>query len=135
SEQALHQVEERLRIALRSAPLAVLGFDAVVGASDAMAVTWGFVLGHELGPDERADLAMFAPGHGERLRSCARQVVSQRTGQRIELDAAIGGAPRTFDFRIEPTAFGATAVGFDITPSAVGDRDGQMPWSALRVGT
>src|SRR5262249_51101203 len=51
SELALQQVEERLRIALRAAPLAVLGFDAVVGAADAMVVTWGFVLGHELAPN------------------------------------------------------------------------------------
>ncbi|HEY6176754.1 MAG TPA: CheR family methyltransferase [Kofleriaceae bacterium] len=134
SEQARQQAEARLRVALRSAPRAVLGFDAVVGAADAMVVTWGFVLGHELGSHERADLAMFAPGHGERLRACAGQVVTQRTGQRVELDVVLGGAQRTFDFRIEPTAFGATAVGFDITPSEAADHDDPPARSALRFG-
>ena len=100
----------------------MLGFDAVVGGrADALVVTWGFIMGHELHAHERADLVMFAPGHGDRLRACVRQVFAQRAGQRTELDVMIGGAAHTFDFRIEASSFGATAVGFDITPSKVAE--------------
>ena len=122
SEEALLQVEERLRVALRSAPLVILGFDALVGpGSDALVATWGFVMGRELDPHERTALTMFAPGHGDRLRASVREVVTQRAGQRAELDLVIGDATHTFDVRIEPTAFGATAVGFDITPSKLAE--------------
>jgi signal transduction histidine kinase/chemotaxis methyl-accepting protein methylase len=123
SEQALQQVEERLQVALRSAPLAALGFerseaDAKPGA---LAATWGFLMGRELDAGERAGLSMLMSGHADRLRAGVRQAITERAGQRAELDLEIDGAPRTFDFRIEPTAFGATAVGFDITPSKVAE--------------
>jgi signal transduction histidine kinase len=64
---------------------------------------------------------MLMSGHADRLRAGVRQAITERAGQRAELDLEIDGAPRTFDFRIEPTAFGATAVGFDITPSKVAE--------------
>jgi len=118
SEEALHQVEERLHVALRSAPLAALGFEAGAGAPVA---TWGFLIGRELDAGERAGLPMLAPGHADRLRAGVRQAITERAGQRAELDLEIDGTPRTFDFRIEPTAFGATAVGFDITPSKIAE--------------
>ncbi len=127
SEQALQQVEERLQVALRSAPLAALGFerggiDAPAGGNPgAPAATWGFLMGRELDAGERAALPMLVPGHGDRLRTGVRQAITERAGQRAELDLEIDGTPRTFDFRIEPTAFGATAVGFDITPSKVAE--------------
>jgi two-component system CheB/CheR fusion protein len=118
SEEALLQVEERLRSALRSAPIAVLGFDAGVGSqTDALVATWGFIMGRELDAHERADLSMFAPGHGDHLRTTVREVFGKRVGQRLELELVIAGTARVFDVRIEPSAFGATAVGFDITPS------------------
>ncbi|HEX3764873.1 MAG TPA: ATP-binding protein [Kofleriaceae bacterium] len=118
SEQALQRVEERLHVALRSAPLAALGFDAPAGtAPGAVDATWGFLIGRELDAEERAALPMLAAGHADQLRARVHQVIAERTGQRAELDLEIGGARHTFDFRIEPTASGATAVGFDITPS------------------
>jgi signal transduction histidine kinase/chemotaxis methyl-accepting protein methylase len=118
SEEALHQVEERLHVALRAAPLAALGFEAGAGAP---AVTWGFLIGRELDIAERAGLPMLAPGHADRLRAGVRQAIAERAGQRAELDLEVDGTPRTFDFRIEPTASGATAVGFDITPSKLAE--------------
>jgi two-component system CheB/CheR fusion protein len=126
SEQALQQVEERLRVALRSAPLAALGFErSETSPADAnpgaLAATWGFLMGRELDAGERAGLSMLVPGHGDRMRAGVRRAIAERAGQRAELDLEIDGAPRTFDFRIEPTAFGATAVGFDITPSKVAE--------------
>ncbi|HEX3478483.1 MAG TPA: CheR family methyltransferase [Kofleriaceae bacterium] len=132
SEQALHRVEERLGVALRSAPLAALGFErsgteagSVVAAAEAapgaLVATWGFVMGRELDAGERAGLPMLVTGHDDRLRAGVRQAIAERAGQRAELDLEIGGTPRTFDFRIEPTASGATAVGFDITPSKLAE--------------
>jgi signal transduction histidine kinase len=118
SEQALHQVEERLHVALRSAPLAALGFESGAGAPVA---TWGFLIGRELDASERAELPMLAPGHADRLRAGVRQAITERAGRRAELDLEIDGTSRTFDFRIEPTASGATAVGFDITPSKIAE--------------
>jgi chemotaxis methyl-accepting protein methylase/signal transduction histidine kinase len=123
SEEALQQVEERLRVALRSAPLAALGFERETGEGDpgALVATWGFLIGRELDARERADLPMLASGHAERLRAGVRQAIAERAGQRAELDLVIDATSRTFDFRIEPTASGATAVGFDITPSKVAE--------------
>ena len=124
SEQALQQVEERLQVALRSAPLAALGFERGaqrVAEPGALVATWGFVMGRELDAGERAGLPMPVAGHGDRLRAGVHQAITERAGQRAELDLEIDGAPRTFDFRIEPTASGATAVGFDITPSKLAE--------------
>jgi signal transduction histidine kinase/chemotaxis methyl-accepting protein methylase len=145
SEQALHQVEERLQVALRSAPLAALGFErSETGGGDpdgsaggaggraprgieresdpgALVASWGFLMGRELDAGERAGLPMLVPGHGDRLRAGVRQAIAERAGQRAELDLELDGTPRTFDFRIEPTASGATAVGFDITPSKLAE--------------
>jgi two-component system, chemotaxis family, CheB/CheR fusion protein len=116
SEAALQQAEARLQVALRSAPLAAFGFE-----SGAPVATWGFLIGRELDLRERAELPMLASGHADRLRAGVHQAIAERAGQRAELDLQIDGAPRTFDFRIEPTASGATAVGFDITPSKLAE--------------
>jgi two-component system, chemotaxis family, CheB/CheR fusion protein len=122
SEETLRLIEERLHIALRSAPIAILGFDAGPGSpGDATGAAWGFVLGRELAAQQRTALTLFAPGHGERLRASVQQAVETGTGQRTELDLVIEDQVRTFDFRVEPSASGATAVGFDITPSKLAE--------------
>jgi two-component system CheB/CheR fusion protein len=111
SEQALARVEERLRVALRAAPIAILSFDRTGRP------VWGYTMGVELSGGELDDLSMFAGGHAERLHEVVTTVSGQRAGQRIELAIVVEGVIRTYDFRVEPTASGATAVGFDITPS------------------
>ncbi|MCW5805125.1 MAG: PAS domain-containing protein [Deltaproteobacteria bacterium] len=114
SEVALHQAEERLRQALRVAPVAIIAF-----GPDAVA-TWAYVGGREL-PDASAFAPIFAPGHGERLEAAARDVKATLVGKRLELDVVADGVSRTFDFRIEPNSLGVTAVGFDITPSKMAE--------------
>jgi two-component system, chemotaxis family, CheB/CheR fusion protein len=114
TQRALRNAEERLSIAMQSAPLVVLGLDAEK-------VNWGYVMGQELEASELTQLRTFALGHTDRLFTGARQVIEHRASMRLELDLVIAGATRTFDFRIEPSALGVTAVGFDITPSKIAE--------------
>ena len=109
SEVALAQSEERLEFALRSAPIVIIGH-----GSDGEA-TWGYALGTELGGAKV--LEMFAPGHAERYLATVREALSARTAQRVELELAVNGPLRTYDFRIECSDAGAHGIAFDITPS------------------
>ena len=108
SEHELRRVEERLRVAVASAPLAVLSFDL------ANRLTWAFVLGEETG--ER--LPNLSAADRERLTEGVRAAGVSRQGVRLELELA----GRVFDFRIDPGTAGVTAVGFDITPSKQAER-------------
>jgi two-component system, chemotaxis family, CheB/CheR fusion protein len=99
--------EERLRIALRTAPLVVLTFDS------ALRVVWGFLHGEEvIGQPMAADL--FPAGHVERLAAIVRDVARTGKGVHAELDVIVGGKQHTYDFGIEPGTTGVTVVGFDI---------------------
>jgi len=80
-------------------------------------MVWGYVLGKELGPDLSGFTDLLAPGHAERFADIARQVLTSGEGQRTELDVVINGQRGTYDFRIERSELGISAVGFDITPS------------------
>lgn len=111
TEVALRASEERLRIALQAAPMVALN----LGAD--LRVTWGYAFGTVNQEEPARLLGMFAPGHADRFAAIARGVLARREGQRVELELAGGGRPRTYDFRIEPTGDGVAAVGFDITPS------------------
>ena len=113
SEAALRASEERLQLALHAAPMVALSLDAN------QRVKWGYALGTEQEPARL--LEMFAPGHADRFVTIARHVIASRTGQRAELDLAVDGRPRTYDFRIEPSSDGIAAVGFDITPSKLAE--------------
>jgi two-component system CheB/CheR fusion protein len=114
SEAALLASEERLRFALRTAPMLVVNFD------DQLQATWGYVLGEEIAARDRAagQLAgLFAPGHAERFTAISRQVLRDGATQRAELDVMVRNELRTYDFRIERNELGISAVGFDITAS------------------
>jgi len=113
SEAALRASEERLQLALHAAPMVALSLDAT------QRVRWAFALGTEQEPSRM--LEMFAPGHADRFITIVRHVVASRAGQRAELDLAVDGRPRTYDFRIEPSSDGVAAVGFDITPSKLAE--------------
>jgi two-component system CheB/CheR fusion protein len=114
SEAALHASEERLRFALRTAPMVVVTLD------DRLRVTWGYVLGEELVADATGEVqlpGLFAPEQAERFTAVAGRVLGDGIAQRVELDVTVRGEPRTFELQLERTELGISAVGFDITPS------------------
>jgi two-component system CheB/CheR fusion protein len=114
SEAALVVSEQRLRFALRSAPILVVIHDAT------LRVTWGYVLGEELpGPSGFAEL--LAPGEADRFADLARRVLRTGERDRTEIDLVIAGEPRTYDLRVERTELGLQTVGFDITPSKLAE--------------
>jgi two-component system, chemotaxis family, CheB/CheR fusion protein len=118
SEAALLASEERLRFALRTAPMLVVSLD------DQLHATWGYLLGKELElrePGAPSFLQLLAPQTADRFTAIARQVLRDRAGQRAELDLTIQGEVRTYDFRIERDELGVNAVGFDITPSKLAE--------------
>ncbi|HEY6039539.1 MAG TPA: PAS domain-containing protein, partial [Kofleriaceae bacterium] len=111
SEAALMLVEERLRAAMRIAPIAVLSFDP------AAALTWAYVMGRELAAVQLDLLNIFARSDAEALGRAVQEVAVERRGRRIELVLRTPDGNRTFDFRVEPSPTGVTVVGFDITTS------------------
>ncbi len=114
SEAALLVSEERVRLALRNAPMIVLNLDRTG------AVQWGYVRGTELAAGTQIQ-DMFAPGQSTLFAEIIRRVRDANFGQRAELDLVVDGAPHTYDFRIEPSNGGVNAVGFDITPSKLAE--------------
>jgi two-component system, chemotaxis family, CheB/CheR fusion protein len=119
SEAALRTSEERLSFALAAAPIAVITHDSTFD------VTWAFLHGKPL--DASEVLSAFVEDHGDRYKTIIHEVYASGSGQRAELDVTSGGETRTFDFRIEPRReghliIGVTAVGFDITPSKMAER-------------
>lgn len=115
TEAALLASEERLRFALRSAPILVVSQDAQ------LRTTWGFVLGEQLPVGSPGFTELLVEGHAARFAEIARQVLGTGEGQRTELDVVIKGDQRTYDFRIERNEAGIGAVGFDITPSKIAE--------------
>jgi signal transduction histidine kinase len=111
SEDKLEAIEQRLRVALRDAPMVVFGIDRN------RKLTWGYAQGKELRAGAPEVFEMFATGHADRFASIIREVLDTYGGRRVELDLIIEGELRTYDFRIDPGADQVTAVGFDITPS------------------
>lgn len=109
-ELTLRSTQERLQLALRVAPLAIVSFD------HELRVRWAYAMGRELALDENA-LALFAPDQVQLLLSIVRDVNLSRHGQRVELDLVGASGRRTFEFRIEPADGGTLAIGCDITPS------------------
>ena len=114
TEAALETSEARLRVALRGAPVFVLGLH---GAS----ITWGYVLGKELTPGELEALDVFSASEAARLGQLAAETALTGQSRRAEIELRIAGVPRTYDVRIEPTGREVTAVGFDITTSKEGE--------------
>src|SRR3569623_1136165 len=113
SEAALRTSEERLSLALRAAPLAVITHDNKLDA------TWAFVNGQQL---DGALHVIFAPDNAERYSRSVREVYASGHAQRTELDVFTKAGARTYDFRIAPTregqlVTGVPAIGFDIPPS------------------
>jgi len=100
--------EERLRIAVRSAPLVMISLAG-------QRVEWGYAYGEPLAPPATA-FALFTRASYDRLIALGEQVARTGSGARVELELVIAGQARTHDFRIEPSALGVIAVGFDITP-------------------
>ena len=113
SETALLAVEERLRLAVRIAPIAVLSF------SSELELTWAYVMGRELGGEQLDLLGIFTETGRASLKRALGEVAELRRGQRIELE--MRNDDRVFDFRIEPSPTGITAVGFDITSSKLAE--------------
>ncbi len=111
SQHALEAVEERLRIALASVPIAVFSFDGTARP------TWAYVAGREH-PDAGAAFAtLLAPDDAHTLVEAVRRVQRTRHGEHQHLALRHGGVARTFDFDIEPGANGVTVIGFDISES------------------
>jgi len=116
SEAALLATEQRLRFALRTAPMMVVRLD------HELRTTWGYLLGEELEISEGSGRATglverLVPEHAERFVTVVQDVMRHGGGQRIELDMLLHGERRTYDIRIERDDLGVIAVGFDITPS------------------
>ncbi|MEO8553497.1 MAG: CheR family methyltransferase, partial [Kofleriaceae bacterium] len=111
SENALEAVEERLRVALESAPIVVFSFDTYAR------LTWAYVEGNERTPDQLDLHHLFEPEPAGRLQTVIHQVMRNRRGERLELPIRLAGTVRTFDFGVEPSPHGVTIVGFDISAS------------------
>jgi two-component system CheB/CheR fusion protein len=117
SEAALQAIEQRLRFALRTSPMMVVGLDAE------LRTTWGYLLGEELELSDGGEagaaglVERLAPEHAGRFAAIAQAVMRDGGGQRAELDVLLNGDRRTYDVRIERDELGVIAVGFDITPS------------------
>ena len=108
SEAAHEQTEERLRVALHAAPIVVLSFDLQAR------LTWAFVMGREVEEQSLATEELFGKRDAALLEETVRRVVTQRSGERLEL-VVTGNANRLFELRLEAGAGGVTVVGFDIT--------------------
>ncbi len=108
TEDALELIEERLRVALQTAPIVVLSFDTQAR------LTWAYVMGQEV-PVDRLELdRLVSTEDAELLRRSVHKVSTRRGGDRLEL-AIAGYEGRVFDLRVEPGPNGVTVVGFDIT--------------------
>jgi two-component system CheB/CheR fusion protein len=111
AERALVASEERLYKMLRSLPVMILSL-----GQDGRAAS-GFLEGKELSAE--ATLRLFSKEHAEELARIARDVLTSRAGQRVELDVNVDGHPHRFVFRLEPTARGLVdVVGFELTSGA-----------------
>jgi two-component system CheB/CheR fusion protein len=108
SEAALEKVEERLRVTLLAAPIAILSYDA------RLELVWAYVAGRELEVRPGTPPSMFSAASTERLATCVRQASMRRHRDQVELEVLLDGQPHLFDFRIEPTTAGVTVVGFDL---------------------
>ncbi|MEJ7601587.1 MAG: CheR family methyltransferase [Kofleriaceae bacterium] len=115
SEEALHVTSERLQLALRGAPMAIVMLD------ETGAPVWSYARGVELGTETAQVMSLFAPDHAERFSSIISQVQRTGTAARPELDLIIEGKRQTYDFWIARSESGTTAVGFDITPSKLAE--------------
>ena len=114
SEAALQTTEARLGIALRNAPVVVLGLDS------SLHITWGYVLGREVAPGSLASQDLFTAASSEMLSQMIAETTLTKVGRRGELELTVGGFVRTYDMRIEPAGKEVTAVGFDVTSSNEG---------------
>ncbi|HSR96079.1 MAG TPA: CheR family methyltransferase [Kofleriaceae bacterium] len=115
SEVARQASEERLRFALRTAPMLVVSHDA------ALQTLWGYVLGEEFPAGSRRFQELLAPGNTDKFTEIARRALVTGQGQRAELDVVINGERRTYDFRVQANEHGTDAVGFDITPGKLAE--------------
>jgi two-component system, chemotaxis family, CheB/CheR fusion protein len=111
SEAALLASEERLRFALRGAPMVVASYDLQ------LRMTWGYLLGEEVEAGSTRFRELLATEHVGRFTEIAQRVVRTERSERAELDVVIRGERRTFDFRFERNDLGIDIVGFDISPS------------------
>jgi signal transduction histidine kinase len=110
AHQALVTIEDRLRFALESAPIAVISHDGELRP------IWVFVHGHERPESSRQPADLFVPGDAERYTQIVHDVYKSGVGQRTELEVVIAGEARGYDFRIEPSKQGGvTSVGYDVT--------------------
>jgi two-component system CheB/CheR fusion protein len=111
AERALVASEERLYTMLRSLPVMILSL-----GKDGRAAS-GFLEGKEISAE--ATVRLFSEEHAEELARVARDVLSSRAGQRVDLDVNVDGHRRRFVFRLEPTARGLVdVVGFELISGA-----------------
>ena len=122
SEAALQTSEERLGLALRNAPLIVVGLD------NQLRTRWGYVLGERLEtagklgePISPGLIELLAPGHADQLAEVAQRVMQRGGARRVELDVVLHGVRRSYDFRVERNELGLSIVGFDVTPSKLAE--------------
>jgi PAS domain S-box-containing protein len=98
-EAALQLAEERLRIALKNAPIVVFSQDT------ALRYTWiynprpGFYPEAVIG---KTDDAIFLPREAYQLSQIKRQILQTGVGVRLELPLTLVDVPFTYDFTLEP---------------------------------
>jgi two-component system, chemotaxis family, CheB/CheR fusion protein len=116
SEAALLVSEQRLRFALRSAPMLVAIHDAQ------LQLTWGYALGEELAvPSGLREL--LAPGQADKFAAFAHRVLRTGDRERTELELMIAGERRIYDLRLERTELGLQSFGFDITSGKIAEAE------------
>jgi two-component system CheB/CheR fusion protein len=121
-EATLLATEQRLRIALRNAPMIVVGVD------DQLRTRWGYVRGEQLEPPSDPTgsitpglLELLAPGQADRLAELTRDVAARGGVRHAELDVMVARERRTYDFRIESNGPEFSIIGFDITPNKLAE--------------
>ena len=117
-ERQLRVADERLRVALASAPIVVFNQDA--------ALRYTFFYNSQVGLTEadvrgRTDVEVFGPLDGARITAVKRRVLETGIGQRVELFVTFGGQRRCYDMTAEPLrddqdrSVGLTGSATDVT--------------------
>ena len=119
AEEAVRQSEERFRVALKTAPVAVFNQDQKLRYTwvNSPALAWGKkeYLGH-------TDAEIFGYKEGARLTAIKREVLHSGIGTRTETEVTFQGETHYLDLAVEPLRdvrgilLGLTSSATDITP-------------------
>jgi PAS domain S-box-containing protein len=118
SQRRVTELEERLRVALETAPLVVFNQDRNLRYTWVHNPTRGFAIEDILG---RTDEELITQKDAEPLMRIKRQVLKTGVGARTEIELTTGGIRNVYDLNVDPLRdadgqiIGITCVALDIT--------------------